>query len=270
MLELLEILSDLNSMVTLGLSTFVIGAAFCRMRVIEMRVVQYRYAAPIFLAWVFGLFSLWTLIGGDRPDYYMPIALLAISIQMFNNRNDWRQGVPPHMLRERRHPETHMVDRRKPEPRGRPSINKWVKVQNFFVGLGVCVTMGVTATAAIDGQGNPIQIYSVHAEPRIVTPNATIEIVYSLRRTRTCSGYVDRFIIQTDNQQVVQRFASTAIGSAKIGIRLDVRVPIKLDNLPIGNYVYRAIASNYCDDSAKPYVTVVPDVPFIVGPEQVK
>lgn len=256
----MSILSDLNTLVTLILSIFVIASSFCRFVIIKMHLVQYRYVAPIVLAHVFALFVFFGIIGGEKPDYFMPVALAAFGLWMLNNRNDWKEGIPSYMLR------TSFVSAEAGKP---GNATRRQQFQNFVVGTGMAVTVGVTGTAAMD-RGDPLQIISAHAEPKVTTPNGTLDIVYTLRRTRVCAGAVDRFIVRADNDQPVQSFGSTPIGAAKIGVLVEgLRVKIQLANLPVGNYIYRTTVTHYCDDSPAPYIKRTPDVPFIVAPAPV-
>lgn len=264
-------LSDLNSLMSLGLALLVFGSVFCRFAVIEMRRIQYRYVAPIVMAGLAAVFTIFTLVGGDKADYFMPIALAGFGFSLWNNRRDWENGVPDHMLRvEYRDPALH---RRKADVETVPARRRSdrilpTRVQNFLVGMGMAATVGVTGVTAMEGTGQPLHIYSIHPEPRAVTPNGEMNLVFTLRRTRVCSGYVDRFIVRAEGGQIVQRFSPSPIGAFRVGVKSEgVRVPLKLDGIPPGNYVYRSTITHFCEDRAAPYVMTTPDVPFIVVPE---
>lgn len=254
-------LSDLNALVTLALGGFVLVSGFCRISIIEMRSAQYLRVAPTFIATVFAAFVLWSLIGGDRPDYFTPVGLLACAVAMYNSKADWAHGMPYHMLRRQAFAESSFSF---------DIAKRRMTLQNAVVAFSTAITLGVTGSSAMD-RGDPLLIFSAYAQPRITTPNGEISIVYSLRRVRVCSGYVERFIIRADNESTAQSFLPTPIGGATIGKTVnDLKVKIKLDNLPIGAYIYRANITHQCDDSPAPYIKRTPDVPFVVGPEPVK
>lgn len=258
----MSMLSNLNTIVTFILSISVVVMAVCRMAHIDMDKVLYRYVAPIMLAGMTGVFAFFSIIGGDNPDYYLAVALLGFAVLMINNRRDWKNGVPIYMLRSA------VIIKNERWP---GDIKSRIKFENFVVGMGVVVTVGVTGVAAMEGRGDPLQIYSAHAEPRVTTPNGTLTVVYDLRRVRLCVGYVDRFIVNAATDQPVQSFAPTPVGASKLGERVDgIRVKVQLENLPVGNYIYRANITHYCDDSPAPYIKRTPDVPFIVSPDPIK
>lgn len=252
-------LTSINTILTLALAIGVFISGFSRSVDIKLQRVQYRYAAPVVCALLFSLFVIYSIFTGDTPDYYMPVGLLFAAIYLYNNREDWKHGVPAFALKS-----AFLI-----EGIAQPGrVVQRLKFQNFMVATSFVLVIGSTAIATAQGRGSPVIIYSVHAEPLVTTPNGQIDMVYSFRRTRLCTGYVNRFIVAKGSDEPVQVFESTPVGGGKIGSRQDdVRVRLKLDNLPIGNYIYRATMTHYCDDSPTPYIRRTPDVPFIVAPE---
>lgn len=248
-------LTTINELVTFLLAAFVFGSAICRIDAIDMKTVQYRYVAPIVLALVWSASVLLQLVGGDIPDWYAPLGLLGFGLFLFNNRLDWAHGVPAHMLRET----FLLAETLKPG-----NVRKRLRAQNLATATLVLVSVGASGLGASDGRGQPVQIYSAHADPIVTVPGGEIDIVYSMRRVRTCSGYADRFIVNPRTNTTVQNFERQPVGSLKPGGRVDARVHLKLADLPAGNYVYRAVVYSNCPDEV--YVQQTPDVPITVAP----
>ncbi len=251
-------ISSLHYLVTFALAIFVVGSGFCRIVNIDMKKVQYRYVAPSVLFFVWGVGIVFSLIGGDRVDWFQPIGLLAISVYFWNTRSDWREGMPEYFKAESRlkFAFSRIVALRK------------LKLENFGIGAVVAISVGVAGVGATEGRGDPLQIYSVHANPPVVNAGKTINILYTFRRVRMCPGYVTRFIIDADTGLVAQNFAQTPTGSAEVGKKMiDVPITLTLDpDLKPGRYVYKAIIYSNCEDAN--YTKEVPLVPFVIAPAQ--
>lgn len=248
-------LTTINEFVTFILAAFVFGSSLCRIDAINLKAIQYRYVAPIILAVVWSASVLLQLIGGDMPDWYQPLGLLGFAVFLFNNRVDWAGGVPAHMLRE-----TFLMN----ETMKPGNVRNRLRFQNAATATLVLVSVGASGLGASDGRGQPVQIYSAHAEPIVTVPGGEIDIVYSMRRVRACSGYADRFIVHPKSNTTVQNFDRQPVGSLKPGGKVDARVHLKLADLPAGNYVYRAVVYSNCPDEV--YVQQTPDVPITVSP----
>lgn len=251
----MTIFALINIGVTLAFALFVMGSTICRITAIDMRLVRYRFVAPILMMFFWSASVFFSLIGGDTPDWYQPLCLLAISLHLWNSRLDWNRGMPHYMLRRA----AYVAMMNSPI-----RIVKRVKFENAVVAILTAMTVGATAVGAMDGRGEPLQIYSAQAEPSVVPPNGMVKIVFDFRRVRGCPGYADRFIINSDTQKVAQAFGTTPIGSADIGPRREIAVPLVLNNLPVGRYFYRSVIYHSCPDGR--YVSRSPDVPFVVAP----
>jgi len=255
----MSLLAGLNSLVTLGLAVAVMVVGLCRFNSIKIKTVQLRYVLPTICGTTHGIIVFFLTVGADQPDFFTAVPLLGTLVYMLNNRSEWRQGVPLYMMRG-----TAIIK----NERWPGDIIKRLKTENFLALTALATAMMFSTVAAMEGRGEPLQIYKVYADPRVTTSNGDLDIVYTYRRTRPCTGSIDRTIMRAGSEAVAQRFAPTPQATTKIGVTLEnVRVHIELDNLAPGNYVYRAIATSYCDDAPAPYIKVLPDVPFIVAPD---
>lgn len=251
-------LSLINIGVTLTFAVFVMASTLCRITQVDMKLVRYVYVAPILMMFAWSASVFFSLIGGDTPDWYQPLCLFALVTHLWTTRFDWENGVPHHMLRRTAY--VQMLN-------GPVRVVARVRFENYVVAFFTVCTMGAAAVGALDGRGNPLQIYSAMAKPSVTVPGGTLQIVYSLRRVRVCPGYVDRFIINADTQDVAQTFGSTPIGGSEVGVRRDgVTVTLKLGTLPVGRYFYRATIYHNCPDAE--YAVRSPDVPFVIAPAE--
>lgn len=249
-------LALINIGVTLLFALFVMASTICRITQIDMRAVRYIFAAPILMMFAWSASVFFSLIGGDTPDWYQPLCLFGLAVHLWTTKEDWRAGVPHYMLRRTAY--VQMLN-------GPVRVVARVRFENYVVGALTVATMGAAAVGALDGRGQPLQIYSAQAFPPVATANGTLRIVYSVRRVRACSGYADRFIVDAASGDTVQSFATTPVGGAEVGRRRNgVNVILKLDNLAVGRYIYRAVIYHSCPDAQ--YTMRSPDVPFIVAP----
>lgn len=241
----------LHYSVTLALACFVVVSGFCRIANIDMKGVQYRYVAPFVLFFFWALFVAMTLLGGDKPDWYQPLGLLAVAVYLWNTKVDWKRGMPKHYKRDALLPH-------------RTARQRLVTVENVIIGGLAVVSMGVVGVGAADGRGDPLQIYSAYAKPPVVAPGDTLEIIYSFRRVRVCPGYTSRFIVDANSNEVVQSMEPAPVGGSATGQKLvGVPVAIKLNpDLEPGRYVYRSVVYSNCEDAA--YTKQTPDVPFVI------
>lgn len=251
-------LALINIGVTLAFSIFVMGSTLCRITQIDMKAVRYVYVAPILMMFTWSSAVFFSLIGGDTPDWYQPLCLFGLVTYLWTSRYDWEHGVPHFMLRRTAY--VQMLS-------GPVRVVARVRFENYVVAFATVCTLGAAAVGALDGRGNPLQIYSAIAKPGVTVPEGKLQIVYSLRRVRVCPGYVDRFIINADTQDVVQTYGSTPIGGSDVGVRRDaVTVTLKLGDLPVGRYFYRATIYHNCPDAE--YTVRSPDVPFVIAPRE--
>lgn len=249
----MSIFGLLNVGLTLALAMFVMGSTLCRMTQIDMKKVRYRYVLPILLFFCWAASVFFSLIGGDLPDWYQPLGLLAIGMHLWNNRLDWSDGAPAYMLQSSFF---------KAQFAGRVFTGARVRFENVCAVVLGSVTLAAAAVGALDGRGEPIQVYSAQAEVPIVNSHGPLKVIYEVRRVRYCMGYVDRFIVNAEGAPV-QNFPTKPIGSSEIGRKVTIEVYLPLDDLPSGAYTYRVTAYHSCGDGR--YVTRVPEIPFVVA-----
>jgi hypothetical protein len=249
-------LSILNAAGILVPALYIIYTAAGRVRMADRREVQWKYVASLVLAACWAGACLLAMVGGEAPDWYQPLGLMAIALDLLNTRDAWRHGPPPSIRREA------FIRRNVMRP---IRVFQNLRYQNGLTIVALVGTVAVSAGGAVDGRGNPLLIFSAYADPIVANPESSLDIVYSLRRVRVCSGYVDRFILDAKGEDVVQRFESQPIGSTRPAAgKTTARLRILLDDLPAGKYIFRAVVYSACPDGN--YVQQSPDVPFMVAP----
>lgn len=249
-------LANLNYLVAFSLASFVAASGFCRIAQIDMKQAQYRYVVPSVLFFVWGASILFSLIAGEKLDWFHPIGLLGMTVYFWNTKGDWHEGMPEHYRREGRLQRATY----------REVARKQLTVENVVIGGFVAMSIGVAGVGAAEGRGDPLQIYSVFADPPVTHAGEPITIKYTFRRVRPCPGYVSRFVVDATTGLPAQSFEQTPTGAAQVGKKMvDVPITLRLDDhLPPGRYFYKAVIYSNCSDAN--YTKEVPLVPFVIAP----
>jgi len=243
-------LSLLNETAILLLAGFVLVSSICRVNLIHASTVRFRYVAVPVLSSIWAVSVLVTMLNGDEPNWYQAFGLLVAALVLFNDKHEWSHGVPAHATR------ASLVDSLGPVKGDRRA-----RIENA-VTLGL---IGLASAAAATGaavQGVPLKIFDAHTEPVVVRPGAEFAIIYDIRRSRPCSGAVDRFIVNQANT-VVQTFERQPLGSLKPGKRRKTELRLVLADLPPSTYTFRSIMTHECPDGR--YVQYGPDVPIVAA-----
>lgn len=243
----------INEAVTLALAVFVFVVAICRVDSLRVQHVQMRYAAPPLLAITWSVSVLVTMLGGDEPNWYQPLGLLAFGLFLYNNKEDWQHGPPGYAMNA-----TFIS-----EYRGAGDARQMLHMRNGIIAALIGLALVAAMLGAIHGQGQPLQIFNARAEPAAVNPGGKVDIVYDMRRVRACAGYVDRFIVNPATNAVAQAFERQSTGSLRPGSRATVRVSLTVGLLEPSEYVFRSIITHECPDQT--YVQYTPDVPVVVA-----
>lgn len=243
-------LSLINEAVILVLAGFVLVSAICRVNLIHASTVRFRYVAVPMIASIWAVSLIGTMLNGDDPSWYQALGLLVPALVLFNDKHEWKNGVPPHAQR------SHFVM----TYHGGPDAgDRVVRAENTVV-LAVILVAVAAAAVGSAAQGIPLRIFSAHSEPIVVAPGAKFDIVYDIRRIRACSGEVDRFIVNSAGS-VVQTFERQPLGALRPGKRRTTRVSLVLADLPASTYTFRAVMTHNCPDGR--YVQYSPDVRLV-------
>lgn len=243
-------LTLLNEAAILLLAGFVLVSSICRVNLIHASTVRFRYVAVPVLCAIWAVSVVVTMLNGDEPNWYQSFGLLVASLVLFNDKHEWLHGVPEHATR------AHLVDQYGPIAGDRRA-----RIENAIV-IGLVTVAAATAATGAAVQGVPLKIFEAHTEPVVIRPGGEFTIVYDIRRSRACSGAVDRFIVNQANT-VVQTFERQPLGALKPGKRRKTELKLVLADLPPSTYTFRSIMTHDCPDGR--YVQYSPDVPIVAA-----
>lgn len=249
-------LLNVNASLTFALACLVTGSSLCRMVQIDMGRVQYRFAAPFVLFFLWGLATVFSTFDGTRPSWYQPIGMLAVAFYLWNTKGDWKSGLPWFYTRD---PLVVAASSKK------RAIRK-ILLQNAAIGGVVVAALVISAAGSVAEKSAPLEVQAAIVHPSQVKPGGIISVQFRMNQVRPCPGYITQFLVNAQTGALAADLPQLPLAASNLNVEATskpVNIELRQDLAP-GKYLYRAVISSSCPDGG--YVETIPDTPVVVLP----